>query len=427
MTSLFSSSLGRRALVSLIALAVAGCAAKPAMDPSPKSDDCGAAFFAGVTGDAAAAIVKITEAIHENPGSWQCLSDRGQLYLQKGAEQKAIADFSSAIDKSGGKETRLYDMRSVAYWNAGLWDHALADATVVVSRNPKYAFAYFVQGSNLNRLGRFQDALPALDEALRLDAQPTRDGDARLEGRARPMAYVERGFALDRLGKYAESLASLDRNLDLTERGDMLEWHFLKGHAEWKLNQMEKARQDAAGCLELQPRLTINFSGVNTLDLFDLEKRRAITTEAIQVAEAAEAKSAWSEAFEAWTRAESYASGYMQDGFATQSKITDGTIRTYSKLTTKPAVPELARQFLIKAEAYLDEKKYDDAISAYREVSSIAVWLPDAYFNRAQIEAEQSQIPAAIEDMKTYLRLVPNGPDSRKAQDQIYVWQTKIQ
>ena len=107
----------------------------------------------------------------------------------------------------------------------------------------------------------------------------------------------------------------------------------------------------------------------------------------------------------------------------TYQSIIHGIVKAYTEQISKPAIPEVARQFTVQAETYFDNKQCDKAETAYRMAINTAPWAASAYFNAAMLLGEElKQHPAAINAMQWYLDLEPNAKDSRQATDKIYEW-----
>jgi tetratricopeptide (TPR) repeat protein len=389
------------------------------------SDDqvCSDAYNSGTDTNPDGAIAKITSVIQRNTRSWLCFHLRGGLYVQKGDLNQAMLDANRAVGLAPSRQVTPYQLLSVLHVQAGRWAQVLADCDIVLAREHNNIGCLTCRASALYNLGRYSEAIAASNEALK--------PQNKLPEHFRADAYALRGNAMFRLNRYAEAIDSFDRALALgitdlalgiSDEGA----HFLRGVAELKLGQLDRARSDAAMVLQLEPRLQIRFSGDHVLELFDLDKRRVATMNAVQAAQAADAKGDWPASFEAWNTACSYGSSYMQDGPAIVARVQDGLFRSYPKLAVRPALPEVAREYMVQAETYFQQKDFARAIEAYGRLIGVAPWFAQAYFNRGLLEGEQQQqYRAAVADMQTYLKLAPNAEDARAAQDQIYAWQAK--
>jgi len=390
---------------------------------------CTGAYSSGVTTDVDGAIAKITSVIQRNTKSWLCFHYRGALYNQKGDVNQAILDLSRAVELAPKGEVRPYELRQQFYRAVEQWDRALADCDVVLARKPKNAeFARYSasclvgRAGCLLRLSRYSEALAATDEALK--------PQNKLDQSQRSWMYLWRGYSLLLLNGWsttstdhlAEAVESFDQSIALGKTD--INNYFFRGYAEWRLGQFDKAKADAAMDLQLEPRLRMRYGGNHLLEMFNFDKRRAATQNAVDAAQAAEAKGDGPASFEAWNTAYWSCESYMP-GPTGCPNILDGLLRSYPKLAAKPALPEAARQYMVQAETYFRDKDFAKAAEAYGKLISVAPWFPQAYFNRAFLEGEQQQYKPAVADMQMYLKLAPNAQDAREVQDQVYAWQAK--
>ena len=98
-------------------------------------------------------------------------------------------------------------------------------------------------------------------------------------------------------------------------------------------------------------------------------------------------------------------------------------VANYLAANPKPQLPEEARKFKVQAEFAVQEKQFDRAVELYGKALEIAPWWPQGYFNRAFILGEMKKYREAMREMKMYLRLTPDAPDARAAQDKVYQWE----
>jgi tetratricopeptide (TPR) repeat protein len=83
----------------------------------------------------------------------------------------------------------------------------------------------------------------------------------------------------------------------------------------------------------------------------------------------------------------------------------------------------LTRRSKVMAEVAVREKRFADAARAYEDATKIALWSPELHFNAALMLAEIHYYDEAIDEMKKYVKLVPDSPDARAAQDKVYEWE----
>jgi len=112
-------------------------------------------------------------------------------------------------------------------------------------------------------------------------------------------------------------------------------------------------------------------------------------------------------------------SGYSDDAF-------EIVAAKYRAENPKSPFPEEARKFRIQAEFAVQEKQFDRAVELYGKALEIAPWWPEGHFNRALILGQTKTYHDAIREMKRYLLLVPDAPDTRAAQDNIYQWEREV-
>ncbi len=97
--------------------------------------------------------------------------------------------------------------------------------------------------------------------------------------------------------------------------------------------------------------------------------------------------------------------------------------RAYRSLPVKPVPGEDVRAFTVQARNAIENKRFADAARLYYKALRIAPWWPAGHHDAAFILAELGLLRNAASELSTYLELVPNAPDARAMQDQIYVWQ----
>jgi hypothetical protein len=110
-------------------------------------------------------------------------------------------------------------------------------------------------------------------------------------------------------------------------------------------------------------------------------------------------------------------------GEAAYQREFDQVVVTYRSAAVKPPVPESARRFQVQASAAVRAKDFQTAIDRYGDgLRAFPAW-PDAHFDLALQLATSHAYAEAIVEMNRFLALVPDSPDARRAQDQIYEWE----
>ena len=95
---------------------------------------------------------------------WQ---DKSRRHLQKKQWDEAIRAASIALTLDPGLE-KAYCNRSHAYLEKRLFQQSYDDSLTALYINPRNAFAHYLQGLTLERLGRKQQALKSLEKSCGL-------------------------------------------------------------------------------------------------------------------------------------------------------------------------------------------------------------------------------------------------------------------
>jgi tetratricopeptide (TPR) repeat protein len=126
---------------------------------------------------------------------------RGNTYLNKGDNERAIADYSKAIALNP-KDADFYSNRSAAYFNVGKFDHAIADASKAIALKPENPGAYYNRGYFYNSIGNRERAIEDYSKAIELNSE---DADF----------YANRGFVYFLQGDKDKALADYRKALEL--------------------------------------------------------------------------------------------------------------------------------------------------------------------------------------------------------------------
>jgi len=144
------------------------------------------------------AYVCFDRAIALKPDSPEALSNRGGIKFRRGDVKGAISDFSQAIGWNPSFRD-AYSNRALAYAALHDYQRAISDRSRAIDLEPRNPLNYLQYGSlatALAALGRYRDAIQALDRAI-AEAPPD---DARLGG-----YYLRRSEAWKALGDGARA------------------------------------------------------------------------------------------------------------------------------------------------------------------------------------------------------------------------------
>jgi tetratricopeptide (TPR) repeat protein len=115
-----------------------------------------------------AAIQACDQTIGEFPRDAEAYNNRGNAYLAKGDFDRAIADYTKAIEIDP-KDADAYNNRSYAYHAKGDFDRAIADYTKVIEIDPRAAAAYGNRGDVYEAKGDFERAAADFTKAIEID------------------------------------------------------------------------------------------------------------------------------------------------------------------------------------------------------------------------------------------------------------------
>jgi tetratricopeptide (TPR) repeat protein len=117
-------------------------------------------------------------------------SNRGNSFLRRGQNDKAIQDYGQAIALDP-RFVDAYRNRGAAYFNTGAYDKALPDYDTAIRLDPREAGGYADRCSVRAVTGKAQEAKPDCDKAVDLDPQ-------HVEARAwRTLVHLQLGKVAD--------------------------------------------------------------------------------------------------------------------------------------------------------------------------------------------------------------------------------------
>ena len=96
-------------------------------------------------------------------------------------------------------------------------------------------------------------------------------------------------------------------------------------------------------------------------------------------------------------------------------------VRYAAAMTPPPALPEKAREHLVRASYML--KKGDDVGQVEQEMTAavrLAPWWAEGYLNLGQLQAQQKKFLQAERNLKLFIAAAPNDPRAQAAQNKIY-------
>ena len=114
------------------------------------------------------AIKSCSELVRGSPGDEVAYINRGKAYGIKGELDRAIADFSKAIEINP-KRALSYNNRGIAYQTKRDIDRAIADYGKAIEIDPKFANVYYNRGAAYQMKGNRDRAISDYRKALEVD------------------------------------------------------------------------------------------------------------------------------------------------------------------------------------------------------------------------------------------------------------------
>lgn len=392
------------------------------------SSYCTAGIKQENAGNLDGAIVQYTSAINLKPDNWGAYSYRAKVYYRKGKYDQALSDISKAIELSPTK-IFLYHVRANCYLAKKSYEKAIADYNMVLL-NPKKSDkqlyqVYLYRGESYYYNGQYSEAVADFTKAIQL---------ALKQNEKLTNAYNLRAYSYYYLQKYSDAITEFENILSSNSKNTYA--LFYQGLCYKKLGKNEKAKTNAQSLIDLDPSKGVYFSGDKILDLYDLEARKTQVNQSLQIAKkdisdykASTSKTVQTvklaEAFAQLDKAWFYSSCIEKSDCDLHDTILDRICYVYSIMAEKPELPELARKYLVQANAAVEDKNYSSALTLFGKAISIAPYYPLSYYNRSLVYELQSNYSDAIDDMKKYIELDPTADNARAAQDKIYEWEGK--
>jgi len=161
--------------------------------------------------------------------------NRGVYFYETGQFDKAIADYSRAIDLDP-RYVHAYNNRGLALNAEGQPDRAVVDYSKAIALKPNYFEAYANRGLSFDDLGQIDKAIADYDEAIAL-----KPSDYNL--------YNWRGISFDKTNRFEKAIADYDKAIALNPAS--YEAYQNRGVTYLRTKQYDRALQDCSRAIEL--------------------------------------------------------------------------------------------------------------------------------------------------------------------------------
>ena len=194
-------------------------------------------------GEGEKAIADYTRAIQVGHDRWTVYEGRGMFYAMMGQYDKAIADYDQAL-RRGAKGTSIYANRAAAYVGLERFDLAIKDFTEVIRQDPKKASAYHQRAITYKNHGELDKAIADFDKAISLDPKnvPALNG---------------RGFVYYLKGEHKKAVDEFSQVIKLNGESSLV--YNNRGYNYQMLGEYKKALEDFNQAIKLAPRYAWAF------------------------------------------------------------------------------------------------------------------------------------------------------------------------
>jgi tetratricopeptide (TPR) repeat protein len=189
-------------------------------------------------GDHDRAIADYTAALEINARFANAAYNRGNSHAAKGEHDLAIADYSLMIELNPGY-VNAYFNRGNSHAATGQHEKAIADYGKTVELDPAYLNAWYNRGNSFAAIGEHERAIEDYSKVVALDARSTN-------------AWFNRGNSYAALGQHQQAIADYDQTVRLARNYGYA--YFNRGNSHAELGDYDKAIADYNRALRLAPK-----------------------------------------------------------------------------------------------------------------------------------------------------------------------------
>jgi tetratricopeptide (TPR) repeat protein len=186
------------------------------------------------------AISAFQTIIAGDPHNVNAIMTLGQLYLREGKNQEAYdtATKGLAVEPNNDNLT-IGKAKAAIAMNKD--DEAITLMDVVIARNPDFFYPYIVKGNALDDENKIQLAIGAYSKSIQLKADF-------------PMAYLSRAEDFASISRYDQAITDYDKCIEMMPDND--EAYNMRGQAKYFQNKYPEAIADYSKAIELNKEQT---------------------------------------------------------------------------------------------------------------------------------------------------------------------------
>jgi tetratricopeptide (TPR) repeat protein len=174
------------------------------------------------------AIEDFTNAINLYSSNPDFYENRGLAYIYKGENNKVKEEFDKVIDENYGyADESVYYLRGGLNYNEGKHDLAIEDLSKAIDTNPEFTEAYNLRGNSYSFIGKYENAISDFTKVIELNPAFTE-------------AYLNRGKAYEESGNMEKANA----DYAFANPNKIAKDYFQKGEFEKALNFYNKLVKD---------------------------------------------------------------------------------------------------------------------------------------------------------------------------------------
>ncbi|MFH0966730.1 MAG: tetratricopeptide repeat protein [Methanobacteriota archaeon] len=299
----------------------------------------------------------------------------------------AVCCIMVSPDSSDIDTARILAKKAVEYEESGMHDLAISSYSSALRSYPRYADAWSGMGSVLSRLGRYKEALIALDQAIALDPRDS-------------VAWYSRGVVLQHLQRYEQARQDIDESLRISPNNSFALARL--GEVQLSLGDFEGALRSFHASASVDPSDGSAFAGLGEAfyHLNDYSNAKNATIMALDL---------YPDNLRAWQVMADIADAEGKTDWAAYYRRTAVDIVVYG-LT----MPEYAKALALER-AFLYTRSlfaYDNAIQKYPNVAIIRV-------SKGEVLKKLGRYDKALQSYNQAVELDPQNADIRLQRDQM--------